>query len=121
MAVISIQYKEGNKKNLGYKSVSISYDSLKKKKVFKSGDFVKDWWDCIKFNIQKIGTDEFTSMSSSVNHFIMDGAPYDSAYLDVSRGKPKLSYVYDEDKIELFVPTGMKPTWEKLKKLCEEK
>ena len=37
MAVISIEYDEGNKKNLGYKSVEISYgEDLKEKKNFKT-------------------------------------------------------------------------------------
>lgn len=39
-AIISIEYDEGNKKNLGYKYVSISYDN--EKKEFSSGNFVVD-------------------------------------------------------------------------------
>lgn len=122
MAVISIQYKEFSKaKNLFYKSVSISYDGLQKKKTFKSKNFVKDWYDCIKFCLLNIGNDEFFCHSSSVNHFIMDGAPYDSAYLKVGAEHPELIYSYDEDAIELFVPKGTTPTWEELKKMCETK
>jgi hypothetical protein len=45
MAVVSIIYSEGNKKDLQYKHVELSYDSLKKKKKFNSGNFVKDWLD----------------------------------------------------------------------------
>ena len=34
MAVYGINYDERNEKDLGYKSVNISYDNLKKQKVF---------------------------------------------------------------------------------------
>lgn len=131
MAVTSIKYNEGaKKKNLGYKGVEISYgDGMKKKKVFNSGDFVKDWYDHNKFIILKLSETEFHfSSSSTVNHFIMDGAPYDSAYLitgddtppylKYDRGTKLMMRLGEEEGIEFFVKKGTKPTWEELKVLC---
>lgn len=113
MAVISIEYNEGAKK-LNYKAVRLHYAKLKKKEVFKSGNFVKDWFNAIKFII-KGNLGEPISSSSSVDHFITDGAPYDSVYLHTD-DNTELRYEYDEEGIELFVDKGTKPTWEELKK-----
>lgn len=122
MAIIRI-YSNENKKNLIYESVKISYGQ-NEEKVFATGNFVKDWYDMRKFMIQQLSDKEpFFTHSSSVDHFIMDGAPYDSAYLKFDKNnKPYLSYTYDlwDDKgIEFFVHEGTKPTWEELKKMCE--
>lgn len=122
MAVISIIYSEGNKKNIDYKSVDISYSFLKKKKKFNTGDFERDWYDCMKFIIHSnISDREFVIHSSSVNHFIMDGAPYTSAYLHVIDGKGLLKYINESNRqlgIEFFVKDGTQPTWDELRKLC---
>lgn len=113
--VRSIEYNDGGNP-LNYKSVTI--DRNKTNKLFDSGDFVKDWYDALKWFLQS----EFELPlvnSSSVDHFIMDGAPYDSAYLLVEDNKPSLMYGRDyADNIELFVPEGTTPTWEELRKLC---
>lgn len=121
MAVININYDEGNKEDLGYKSVDVSYNDLKKNKIFDSGNFVKDWFDCIKFCVIEMPNDEFISHSSSINHFIMDGAPYDSMFLmiDIETRKPYLTKMYDKMGIELFVPEGTEPTWGELKEMCK--
>jgi len=132
MAVISISYNEGNKKNLGYKSVSIT-DKLKRK-VFKSGNFVQDWYDAIMFYSIKLPDDTLLSHSSSVNHFIMDGAKFDSAYLHIENAMPVLKYIDESDPnyiftqrniyeggIEFFVPKGERPTWEELKEMYGRK
>lgn len=120
MAVISIDYNDGNKKDLGYKSVDLSYNNLKSKKVFNSGNFVKDWYDCIKFCITKIQNTEPIMHSSSVNHFFMDGANYDSAYLVVTKESVSLSYDSSKhgENIELFVEENTTPTWDELRKIC---
>jgi len=131
MAVIDILYDEGNKENLQYKSVSVSSAFRKAKKRFFSGDFVKDWYDCMKFVItdERVNKDPLCH-SSSVDHFIMDGAPYDSAYLHQIKGKAVLKYINHKDEnwaitqqdicagIEFFVKKGTKPTWNKLRTLC---
>jgi hypothetical protein len=131
MAVIGINYADGNKKDLGYKSVRISYGN-NKNKLFKTGNFIKDWYDMRKFIIQKLLEKEpHFCHSSDVDHFIMDGAPYDSAYLHMENDKPVLKYVDRSDPnyiitqeetyegVEFFVPEGTKPTFEELKEICK--
>lgn len=106
MAVISISYSEGNKKNLNYKSVKISYNILKKNKKFSSGNFVKDWYNLMKFIIENdLWNKEIISHSSSVDHFIMDGAPYDSAYLHMENNNPILKYTEEinEEELKIFL------------------
>lgn len=106
MAVISISYSEGNKKNLNYKSVKISYNILKKNKKFSSGNFVKDWYNLMKFIIENdLCNKEIISHSSSVDHFIMDGAPYDSAYLHMENNNPILKYTEEinEEELKIFL------------------
>lgn len=123
MAIIRINSNE-DKENLIYESVRIGYGE-NEEKVFSSGNFVKDWYDMRKFMIQQLSeTEPFFSQSSSVDHFIMDGAPYESAYLKFDENEnPYLSYVYNlydnDDGIEFFVPEGTKPTWEELKEMCK--
>lgn len=128
MAVISINYNDGGNP-LGYESVEISFNFSKDKKIFNTGDFIQDWYDMRKFMFFEMDSsnEPFTSHSSSVDHFIMDGAPYESAYLKpVDKGKNDewfLDYEYDHQNTgwEFFVPEGTKPTWEELKIMCGEK
>ena len=120
MAVVGINYSEGSKKkNLGYKSVYVFYGNGKREeKIFDSGDFVKDWYDYRKFLIQELSEKEHAFCNSStVDHFIMDGAPYDSAYLIIKNKKGELYYgnEFYEKGIEFFVNKGTKPTWQELK------
>lgn len=132
MAFISINYDEGNKENLGYEAVEISYGN-NEKKIFNSGDFVKDWFDMRKLMILDLSkTEPYFTHSSSVDHFIMDGAPYDSAYLHFTENSAILKYINRkkenldidemianseiyENGIEFFVEEGTTPTWEELK------
>jgi hypothetical protein len=132
MAVIDINYDEGNEENLGYKSVQVSYGN-NEKKIFNSGDFVKDWFDMTKYVITVLyKTESHFIHSSGVDHFIMDGAPYDSAYLHTVDGKAVLRYInrkkgsLDMDEmianreiyekgIEIFIEENTIPTWEELK------
>jgi len=116
MAVIGINYDDGNKKKLGYESVSLSLMLNDEDILFNTGDFVKDWYDCIKYVIIN-EIDEPIMHSSSVDHFIMDGAPYDSAHLN-TESTPILEYNKKIKGIEFFVKEGTKPTWEELKLIC---
>lgn len=129
MAIIGINYKESNIQK--YQSVQISFGE-KEKKFFASGNFIKDWYDMRKFIIFNLSNELYFYHSSSVDHFIMDGAPYDSAYLHTIDEKPVLKYLDRSDSlwffnqrgivdnsIEFFVPEGTQPTWEELKKMCE--
>jgi hypothetical protein len=117
---ISIDYNEPNTDE--YKSVDCSERVSDKTKKFDSGDFGKDWFDMIKHIIMTTTDDTFSATySSSVDHFIMDGAKYDSAYLHFDdEDEPFLDYE-NFDGIELFVSEGTKPTWEELKDMYNEK
>ncbi len=131
MAVIGVNYEEGNKANLNYKSVYIHATSKKQNKLFDSGDFVKDWFNALKYfhqNQEKLG---HLSGSSTCDHFIMDGASFSSAYLHIVNGKPVLKYIDYKDKnyihtqreiyedgYEYFVAKDTQPTWEELKEYC---
>ena len=123
MAVKRIRYEEGT--NTGYEYVEICYGDDEVKK-FDSGDFVRDWYYLMKWIILDADLQEPLCNSSSVDHFIMDGAPYDSAYLIPDEDKTRLEYAescWDEcvDKgIEFFVPKGTKPTWKELKAICDD-
>ena len=118
MAVTGINYKEGSKKkDLEYKSVRVHYGQ-NEEKIFDSGNFVKDWYDSTRFCILELSDKEFHfSNSSSVDHFIMDGAEFSSAYLKMHSNKATLVYEYDfnDPGIEFFVPVGTEPTCEELK------
>jgi hypothetical protein len=121
MAFISISYDEPN--TAKYQSVSASLMFKEDKREFTSGNFVKDWYDAIKFLIHESEDGEPWSQSSSVDHFIMDGAPFESAYLvrDNLIGTYQLSYRDEnsESGIEFFVEKGTRPTWDELKELCK--
>lgn len=125
MAVYGINYDEGNEKDLGYESIRIRYGK-NEEKLFNSGNFVKDWFDLIKFIIMELSKTEFHfTGSSDVDHFFMDGADklYDEAYLvDATvdgETKSVLSYDYDEDAIKFYVLKGTQPTWDELKEMCK--
>lgn len=118
MAVRRIRYEEGT--DTGYESVEIVYGENQLKE-FSSGDFVKDWYDAMKWYIFAEHKNEYGLInSSSVDHFIMDGAPYDSAYLIPDDKNSRLVYEYDEKRLEFFVKKGTTPTWKELKKLCDD-
>lgn len=125
MAVYSIEYDEGNEQDLGYKSVHISYgfNNPEKEKVFNSGNFVKDWFDLMKFIITELRKTEMHFVgSSSVDHFFMDGAKYDKAYLVLFDKNDETVLKYDEkynDGHLFYVPEGTQPTWAELKKMCK--
>jgi hypothetical protein len=125
MAVIGINYTEGLKKgSIEYVSVDLSYDNLKEVKVFESGNFIKDWYNMRKFLIQKVlDVEPRVSASSTVDHFIMDGAPYDSGYLVYDEGSAKHVLKYGDEfcykGFEFFVPEGTQPTWEELREMCK--
>jgi hypothetical protein len=147
MAVIGINYEGANHDydenderietpdGLKYNSVYVHYQGGEK--VFDSGNFIKDWFDAKGFYARGLMDKEpYLSGSSTCDHFIMDGAPYDSAYLHMVDGKPVLKYCSYDDSLEMmetlitnreiyeegwefFVPEGTKPTWEELKEMCK--
>jgi hypothetical protein len=141
MAVIGINYEGANHDyddnderietpgGLKYKSVYIHYRGGEK--IFDSGNFIKDWFDAKKFYSQElIDKEPHLSGSSTCDHFLMDGAEFDSAYLHMDDNKPVLKYVDRSDDLfiqrqvwdggwEFFVKEGTQPTWEELKEMCK--
>jgi len=112
MAFVSINYTEPNQNE--YYSVNVSSRKPKVTKKFDSGNFVKDWWDAMKYLIIELEWEYPTSFSSSVDHFMMDGDKYDSMYLVEKNGISELQSEYDEEGIEFFVPKGTELTWKEL-------
>jgi hypothetical protein len=124
---------------LKYESVYIHYNHHQGgEKIFDSGNFIKDWFDAKKFFQEElIDKEPYLSGSSTCDHFIMDGAKFESAYLHIIDDNPVLRYCTwvddSRDKIEIlienreiyekgwefFVPEGTKPTWEELKEMCK--
>jgi len=119
MSVRGITYNDGGNP-IDYKEVTISTRETGDHK-WNSGDFVRDWYFSTKFILMGGLNGEHGCHSSSVDHFVMDGAPYDSLYLVFGEDdKPSLTnqYDWDGDNIELFVPEGTQPTWEELREMC---
>jgi len=142
MAVVGINYTGGahDYDDAGnfIEITPVSYESVylhtnKGKTLFDSGDFVKDWYNARKKFFQEICDEEpFLSHSSSCDHFIMDGAKYDSAYLHIEDGNGILKYVdrsdpdwhmsqrdIFEEGDEIFVKEGTTPTWDEFKELVK--
>jgi hypothetical protein len=133
MGVVSITYNEGNHrsyKKMGYESVNLSYGKNTHKK-FNTGNFEQDWYDMRAHMIKKVKNEPYFCHSSSVDHFIMDGAPFESAYLHPVAGTNNEEWeliYWDKNKHNLyadrhiyengwkfFVKKGTRPTWAELK------
>ena len=124
MNTIYIEHEEfSNKPMVGYEHLLIIFDQDNKHpKKFKSGDFVKDWYNALTYYFlrSKHGEQE-VRCSSTVDNFFVDGASllFDRAWLIYDQ-EYKLTLVYteevdtDEFHIALYVPKGTKPTWEEL-------
>ena len=120
MAVINIDYDFDKNDKIIYYSTDISYGfSLKEKKVFDSGNFIVDWYNCMKFIVLELHQEECVLFSSSVDHFIMDDAPYDIAYLINKNDKYFLEYKNTGEGLKFFVNKNEKSTWDEFKKYCE--
>lgn len=125
---ISIDY-NGNRKDphRGYECVNVSAD-VDNKNIenhrFRTRDFVRDWYWAMKWTVENFDVYAPVLKMSSVDHFIMDGANFDSAYLRVDgKGNAKLSYKYkfDDPGIEFFVPKGKRWSWGTLKRACGDR
>ena len=121
MAITQIDYDEPNQST--YRSVVVQYGN-KQTKIFSSGDFVKDWYQATKFKInQLINSEPFFISASSVDHFIMDGNQYESAWAIVDQQDNILLYYKDDislnkkisNSIELFVNIGDRLTFKEFK------
>lgn len=140
MAVIGINYSGGehdyDEAGNFIEITPVSYESVylhtnEGEFVFDSGNFVKDWFQAKMKYAKEFSDKEHLSGSSTCDHFIMDGAKYDSAYLHIADGNGTLKYVDHSDPNyiftqreiyeegwEMFVEPGTQPTWEELKKMC---
>jgi len=115
MAVISIDYNEPNVNE--YLAVKLS-NPEGSAGSWNSGDFVKDWYDCMKFILTgKIGEYFFVIHSSSVDHFIMDDISdkYESCWLVTSKDPVEFVKKHSGEGIEFFVNKGWSGTWEEFK------
>lgn len=137
MAVIGINYEGGDaiwnedeSDIIGNTPVEYKWVYLHTSKgefVFESGDFPADWYNAKKkFYREIIEEEPYLSGSSTSDHFIMDGAPYQSAYLYYENEKGVLKYCSENMPLEerfkiaregdeLFVDEGTFPTFEELK------
>ena len=122
MALISL-----NKDNGKYASLAVTYPDDyydgESQKIFDSGDFIKDWYDSIKFLLVDMGLTGRIYLSELLSDFI-EKSPYDKAYLIVDKktGESKLVYnkIENDDILDFFVPAGEKPTWNQLREYCGE-
>lgn len=139
MAVIGINYSGGNtydeddnliENDVVYESVRLH--TSEEEFTFNSGNFVKDWFDAKKKFMEIQDKEPYLSGSSSCDHFVFDGAKFDSAYLHIVDGKPVLKYIDYTDESwfrtqsdifdegwEFFVDEGTQPTWEELKEMSQ--
>lgn len=116
MAFIYIDYEDGDQST--YKSVELSYEDGEKHS-FNTGDLTKDWYNAIKLLITGEKS-ERGMLSSSVDHFIMDGDNYKLAWLTYPEPDQfELSYTYVEDRLRFFIPKNITPTWLELKEICK--
>jgi len=134
MGHIRINYTEPDANT--YESVEILFGRFagkEEKRIFNTGNFIQDWYDMRKFMINEMEDEPYMTHSSSVDHFFMDGAEYESAYLHIIDEKPVLKYFdrsdpnwlftqrdIDENGLEFFVPENTQPTWEELKEMCKK-
>lgn len=128
MAVISIDYNDVDAST--YQGVHLTYNNCEKTDIFNTGNFCVDWNSAKRRYMEIMDDEPYLSASSSVDHFFMDGAKFDSAYLCFDNNLPVLKYLDRTDKNwihtqshiyengwEFFVDKGTKPTWEEFKLL----
>ena len=110
MAVISVNYNEGSDLKYLETSIYLNGESID----YDSGDFVKDWYDLMKFILCGGLEEEYHIVfSSSVDHFISDTGLYDTLYLrslDIKNTEWELTDEYDELGFQFFVPKGKRYT-----------
>ena len=117
MAVISVDYNEGT--DLKYNFLKFHPDNGDDF-IFKSKNFVKDWYDMMKMVLSdKVGVNYYTGLSSSVHHFVSDTGLYESRFL-ISQNAENTHWAFEKtnpsgDAYEFFVPRGWKGGWKELK------
>jgi len=122
MAVISINYDGETQKS--YKNTEIEYgEKLENIKLFKSEDFVKDWYnkhDLNEFIIKELLETEYhISYSSSVDQFLLCGNKYESVHLvNIQGNEWELIRIKNlkpmQTGLEFFIETDSDITWKKM-------
>jgi len=116
MAVISINCEEFTQKNIESVEVYLGHQKFGDKKIFDSGNIVKDWARAMKYIITEMPQDEFPVVfSSSVDHFLVDGDEYEMQYLNIVEGKYQLTQKKGKYGFGHIVRTGSKLSWDELK------
>ena len=117
MAVIGIEYNGGTDKPIEYKQVYLTLGD-ETKFEFKSGDFVKDWYEAKKKFLEFHKTENGLTLSPSVDQFIEDGAEYSVGFITIANGTPEFSYEAVRGW-PMFVKKGTKPNWKEYKEYCK--
>lgn len=124
MAVIDIKYVDAPGQII-YDSVQV-WLSENNQAMFKSNNFVKDWYNALEFfctKVYPIKKENFL-YSTSVNQFLSDGGEefVDRAYLVFEGDEHKLVYdpEYAGEKLEFFIPKGENWSWNELKNFCKK-
>lgn len=108
-----------NNDSVVYQGVYLS-DENDSKKHFNTGNFIIDWYDCMK-HLNSLSTNGYLprcTTSSQINHLNEYNFNYKSKYLNIVDDEYILS---DDDKgIEFFVDDNIK-TWEQLKSYADIK
>lgn len=112
-AFITINYEEGFrsiKPEIRHDRASVTIPS--------KGDFVKDWFNLMDHAIHHY---DRISFSSSVDHFLMDGAPFRIQSFFIDGDTPILLDHEAAGHIPFFTPADREPmTWEELKSYCSK-
>lgn len=116
MAVISIDYNEPNTKEYMGVGLYVKGEDFN----FNTGNFPADWYLANRHFARNYQDEPYLVHSSSVDHFFMDGADYDTAYLYVDGDVGALQYERDHrERMEFYVEPGTRPTWKELTDLAK--
>jgi hypothetical protein len=102
-------------------AVNITYNFNKDSKLFDSGDFVKNWYDCNKFKMH-LDKREFDFKDDlSIEEYALKHSLVETRLAQAEGG-----WVLDYDNkktwrsVLYYVAEGTNPTWEELRKICED-
>ena len=124
MSFIKVNYDyDDNPDKVIYKGISLEINPLKIK-TWDTGDFVKDWYMLNQYIYMETELWKSpVSVSSSLNHFIMDTNKYSSKWLVTTDDGYGYIFTKDYDKsgLEFFINKGTDPTWDEHKNYAGSK
>tara|TARA_R110000851_G_scaffold221165_2_gene373931 strand:+ start:689 stop:1051 length:363 start_codon:yes stop_codon:yes gene_type:complete len=103
-------------------NIKITYNFNKDSKEFKSNSFIKNWYDCTKFKMMLDNQEFGFNDHSSINEYIKKNS-FDRKYLTNSSGEwvlKDMSSEFDNKAVKYYVEKDTNPTWEELRKICED-